>query len=52
MEAARIKILRHVLEATIKDACEPPRQSDLRAHGTTELSDVYGRHPQSFIPNG
>ena len=36
MGVARIKILRLVLEATIKGACRPPRQSDLRAHGTTE----------------
>ena len=31
-------------------ACKPPRQSDLRAHGTTERYDVSGRHT-IFIPN-
>ena len=52
MEVARTEILRLVLEATIKGACRPPRQSDLRAHDTTELYDVSGRHPQVSSPTG
>jgi hypothetical protein len=52
MGVARIKILRLVLEATIKGACRPPRQSDLRAHGTTEGYDVGGRPAQVSSPTG
>jgi hypothetical protein len=52
MGVARIKILRLVLEATIKGACRSPRQSDLRAHGTTELYDVSGRRAQVSSPTG
>jgi hypothetical protein len=52
MGVARIKILRLVLEATIKGACRPPRQSDLRAHGTTESYDVSGRPAQVSSPTG
>ncbi len=52
MGTARIEILRLVLEATIKGACRPPRQSDLRAHDTTELYDVSRRHPKVSSPTG
>jgi len=49
---ASLKTLRHVLAATIKGACKPQTQSDLRAHGTSEGSGLYGQHTTSFIPTG
>ncbi len=50
--ARRVEILTLVLEATIKGACRPPHQSDLRALGTNEYPGYGRRHPQSFIPKG